>query len=117
MPEPYSQDLREKVIKLIESGKTQAEIARFLEINSSTVYRWNKRYKEEGNCRFKGYHDNKDKIKIKDLKKFEELVKNNDLTLEQYAKELKYVGREGVRGAIKRLGYTYKKTMAISRAQ
>jgi len=40
----YSNDLRKKVIDLVQNGKQQNEVAMLLNIDKSTVYRWNKRY-------------------------------------------------------------------------
>jgi transposase len=46
---PYSLDLREKVIKYLESGKSQQSASKLFELNPSTVNRWWLRYKREGN--------------------------------------------------------------------
>jgi transposase len=109
MPIPYSNDLRKRVISLINKGKKQSHIAKMLDIDKSTIFRWNKSYKRNGNCNFKGYNQNQDKRKITDLVKFEELIKNNNLTLEEYSLELGNVKREAVRITIKKIGYSYKK--------
>ncbi len=109
MPIPYSNDLRKKVISLIKKGKKQSHIAKMLDIDKSTIFRWNKSCKENGNCNFKGYNQNQDKRKITDLVKFEELIKNNNFTLEEYSLELANVKREAVRITIKKIGYSYKK--------
>ena len=109
MPIPYSNDLRNKVISLINKGKKQSHIAKMLDIDKSTIFRWNKSHKGNGNCNFKGYNQNQDKRKITDLVKFEELIKNNNFTLEEYSLELGNVKREAVRITIKKIGYSYKK--------
>ena len=106
---PYSQDLRLKAINLINKGKKQVHIAKMLDIDKSTIFRWNKRYKTEGDCNFKGYNHNEDKCKINDLIAFEELIKNNNCTLEEYSLKLGNVKREAVRMAIIKIGYSYKK--------
>ena len=46
---PYSIDLREKVIKYIESGNSQESASKIFRLNVSTVNRWWLRYKREGN--------------------------------------------------------------------
>jgi transposase len=46
---PYSIDLREKVIKYIESGNSQQSASKIFRLNVSTVNRWWLRYKREGN--------------------------------------------------------------------
>lgn len=45
---PYSQDLRQKVIAAIKSGKSNAEVARTFDISLSTVKRYCKQWKEQG---------------------------------------------------------------------
>jgi transposase len=69
MPIPYSNDLRDKVIDLLKKGKKQSDVAKLLNIDKSTIYRWNIRYKKEGNCNFKGYNNNQDKRRIRDTDK------------------------------------------------
>ncbi len=46
---PYSMDLREKVIKFLESENTQVSAAKTFSLNLSTVKEWHSRYKKEGN--------------------------------------------------------------------
>ena len=45
---PKSLDLRERVIKYIESGHTQGSAAKIFNLNISTFNKWNVRYKREG---------------------------------------------------------------------
>ena len=45
---PYSLDLRSKVIKYIESGKSQSSASKIFSLDPSTVNRWWLRYKREG---------------------------------------------------------------------
>lgn len=45
----YSIDLREKVIKYIESDNSQQSASKIFNLNPSTVSRWWLRYKREGN--------------------------------------------------------------------
>ena len=53
MPIPYSNDLRKKVIDLLITHKQKPkEVASLLNIHPTTITRWHKRYKEEGDCRF-----------------------------------------------------------------
>ena len=47
---PYSQDLRERVIAALESGKTQAEVAAQFDIHKSTLEKWWYRWRDTGSC-------------------------------------------------------------------
>lgn len=106
---PYSNDLRKKALKMIDEGMQQREVSRLLSINRSTLFRWKKRRQLEGDCNFKGYNNNQAKCKITNLVKFEDFIKNNNLTLEEYSLKLGNVKREAVRMAIKKIGYSFKK--------
>jgi transposase len=102
--------IRQKVIDLLKKGKKQSDIAKLLNIDKSTIYRWNKRYKTEGNCKFKGYNNNQDKKKIKNINKFKKIIdENHSFTLEEFSVSIGNVKREAVRLMIKKLGYSYKK--------
>lgn len=39
---------RQRAIELMEAGKTPAEVAEFLAVGRNTVYRWRRRYRQEG---------------------------------------------------------------------
>ena len=115
MPIPYSNDLRQKALNMIDSGILQKEVASILKINRTTLLRWKKRRKEQGNCDFKGYNKNQDKVKIKDIPRFTEFIKKNKLfSLAQMTE--KWQGSNCVMtiyNNLKKLGYSYKKTVAI----
>jgi len=106
----YSNDLRKKVIDLVQNGEEQKKVAALLRIDKSTVYRWCKRYKETGATTPKDYHRNNDKIKV-DLLKIESIVQNNPLlTLSEIATKVGNVTHVTVFYCIKKLGYTFKKS-------
>ena len=110
MPIPYSNDLRKKVIDLINGGMQQKEVARLLSINKSTIFRWNKEYKEKGSCDFKGYNHNKDKIKS-DFHEVRKIVEENPhYTLHMIATMVGNVSHQTISNILKKLGYSFKKT-------
>lgn len=110
MPTPYSNDLRKKVIDLIDGGMQQTEVAKMLSINKSTIFRWYKRYKKEGSCDFKGYNHNKDKIKS-DYNKIQKIIdKNPHYTLHMIADIVGNISHQTISNALKKLGYSFKKT-------
>ncbi len=114
---PYSNDLRKKVINLINSGKSQVEISKLLQIDKITIYRWNKRFKETGNLEFKGYSRNKDKLKI-NPEKIEEIIKQNpSLTLWEIARKIGTVSDVTVLNYLRKLGYSFKKSHGFIKSE
>tara|TARA_B100000959_G_C14829251_1_gene561150 strand:+ start:66 stop:452 length:387 start_codon:yes stop_codon:yes gene_type:complete len=113
MPVPYSNDLRKKVIDLLEvSKKSPKEVSLLLNIHSTTITRWRKRYKEEGSYEFRGYNDNKDKIKIKDPLKIKKIIEKDPFIncyeiVEMIDEDVTDVT---ILNYIRRLGLTFKKT-------
>jgi len=115
MPIPYSNDLRNKAIDMIDQGLEQKEVAKLLSINRTTLHRWQKRKKLEGNCNFKGYNDNQDKIKIKDTSKISDLLKDDPfITAGEIASKLREdITSASISNYIKRLGLTLKKHQSL----
>ena len=78
MPIPYSNDLRSRAISLlVQEKKTQKQVATIFSLTQTTVSRWLKSFNEQGHCNFKGYNNNKDKIKVRDPNQIKELIKVN----------------------------------------
>ena len=51
MPEPYSGDLRERVLRACERGRlSRAKIAVVFQVAESTLYRWRQTWRSEGRC-------------------------------------------------------------------
>ena len=103
---PYSQDLRERVIKFIESGNSQKSAAGLFELNPSTISRWWLRYKREGNYKPRIRIGKKPRVSAVELKIYIEAnpnFKTSDMG--------KHFGMSGA-GAfywLKKLGFSYKK--------
>jgi transposase len=103
---PYDKDLREKVIKYLESGKSQSSATVLFKLNPSTISRWWLRYKKEGHYEARVRIGKKPRVNEKELKKYVDLnpnFKTSDMG--------KYFGMSGA-GALywlKKLGYSYKK--------
>ena len=103
---PYNKDLREKVIKYLESGNSQSTATVLFKLNPSTISRWWLRYKREGHYEARVRIGKKPRVNEKELQKYMELnpsFKASDMG--------KYFGMSGA-GAIywlKKLGYSYKK--------
>ncbi len=65
---PYSLDLRERVIKFIESGNSQKAAAELYQLNPSTINRWWLRYKREGHYSPRVRLGKKPRVNIEQLK-------------------------------------------------
>jgi transposase len=103
---PYSLDLRERVIKYIEGGKSQKLSSILFELNPSTVSRWWLRYKREGHYIPRKRIGKSPRVSAIELRNYIE-AKPNFKTSEMG----KHFGISSV-GAyywLKKLGYSYKK--------
>lgn len=106
----YSNDLRIKAINLIESGKSQIEVYKFLNIGENTIYRWYKKYKKTNDKTYKENYNTGRPSKIRDLNKFKEFIDNNkDSSLHTLANRFGNVSFMSVYRALNKIGYTFKK--------
>ncbi len=48
MPKPYSSDLRQRAIALVEGGQSRRAVARLLDLDKSTVILWVKEFRATG---------------------------------------------------------------------
>ena len=48
MPKPYSSDLRQRAIVLVEGGRSRRAVARLLDLDKSTVILWVKEFRATG---------------------------------------------------------------------
>ncbi len=48
MAKPYSSDLRQRAISLVEGGQSRRAVARLLDLDKSTVILWAKQFRETG---------------------------------------------------------------------
>lgn len=103
---PYSIDLREGVIKFIESGNTQSSAALVFSLNLSTVNRWYLRYRREGNYLPKKRPGAKSKINKKRLSEY--VRANPDAKLKDLSKEFG-ISIWGIYYWLKKPGFSYKK--------
>jgi transposase len=103
---PYSIDLREKVIKFLETGKTQVEASQVFSLNKSTVNRWYNRYRKEGNCLPRKRQGAVAKINQQAL--LEYVGCNPDATLKEISREFG-VSLWGIYYWFRKLGISYKK--------
>jgi transposase len=122
MAKPYSQDLRERVIKAIDDGHTRDEVATLFDIGIATVGRYVKRQRQTGSLKpdkFGGHQ----RYKLADHEqKVRELVETeSDQTLLELRDQLAVDGIEVSKSALDRFlrasGLTYKKNSVRHRAK
>lgn len=106
MTKSYSNDLRERIIEYLDSGRNYEEASNLFKVSVSAIGRWYRRYKEEGTYQAKTRGGSKKKI---DLNGLEEYVKaNENMTLKAAAKEFN-LSSFTISYWLRKLGYSYKK--------
>ncbi len=103
---PYSLDLRERVIKFLESGNTQILAAKVFSLNLSTVNRWHLRHLREGNCAPRKRLGAKSKVDQKRLESY--IISNPDAKLRDLS-AIFGVSIWGIYYWLGKLGFSYKK--------
>ena len=91
----YSIDLRERVIKSVESGISQIQTAKIYKIGLNTVNRWWHRYKKEGLFTAKARGGSCGKVNAQELRLYVE--QNSDKTLIEIGKVFKVAQYIGIR--------------------
>jgi transposase len=107
MSRPYSNDLRERVIKNYEEGMPKEKLVEIFKIGISTLNRWIRNYLKTGSIEpRKRSRYRKRKVEDEDLKKYIEA--HPSATLEQMAQHFK-VRAVSIWHRLKKLGITRKK--------
>ena len=106
---PYSLDLRKKVIKYLNTGKSQRSASETFDLNPSTINRWWLRYRREGHYSPKLRLGRRPRLSLSEVKHYIETnpnFKSSDMG--------KHFGMTGA-GALywlKKLGFSYKKKIS-----
>ena len=116
MAKPFSQDLRERMVRAVQAGRSRHEAARIFGVSASCVIKLMQRYEATGECRpskFGGYKrpilaDHEDQVRA--------LVRAQpDRTVTELWRELTAlgieVGRSSVGRFLQRLQLTFKKKL------
>lgn len=112
MARAYSQDLRVRVIEVIESKKmTKAEASRVFNLSRNTIDLWLKRKAETGSCEAKKIKPTGGEHKIKDWDKFREFVRlHGDKTQEEMAQLWEEpISAKSISRGLKKMGFSRKK--------
>lgn len=113
MGAPYSQDLRQKAIEAVESGKPRDQVCEVFNLHRNTLSRWLKQYRETGTYQAKqGYQKGHSNI-ITDWDKFTAFVQiHGDKTQAEMAQLWEApVSEDTIGRALKRIGFTRKKRL------
>ena len=109
-----SLDLRKRVTEYVKSEHTYREAAERFSMNDSSVYRWMKLLREKGSLEVKPTPRSPHKLFLEPLKKY--VDERPDSYIREIAEHFK-CGKNAVFKALKKLGYTRKKTKNLSRTE
>lgn len=91
MAVPYSNDLRERIIKAAEKGMKVSEIADIFGVKPSTIYKYKKQHRETGDFRIRpqnqGRNSKLNKDQIEQVRQI--ILDKPDITLGEMVEELK----------------------------
>ena len=109
MTNPYSQDLRERAVDLVEMGMSVKKVALLLKIGAKTIYLWLKRKLTEGTIEARKNWRKGHSCKVTDLEEFKEFVENHQgLTAKEMA-EIRGISTKTMCKWLKRIDFTRKK--------
>jgi len=112
----YSTDLRQRILRAVDQGHRQAEIAGAFQVSVATIKRYLKQRRETGQVNVKPIPGRPPKKRAAvEAELSTQLAAHTDVTLEQHcqlwnATHGEQVSRDTMRRAIARLGWTRKKS-------
>src|SRR5579859_3953334 len=118
----YSVDLRERVLRAVDLGRSRAEIVQMFGVSLATIKRYLKQRREEGHVRPKAIPGRPPKKRAQvEADVLPQLQAHHDATLEQHCAMWEQthgerVSRWTMSRAIKRLGWTRKKSRSGQRS-
>ncbi len=119
MPASYSYDLRTKVINAIDDGIGKTQASRIFQISRNTIDLWLKKREETGDYRAEVGYQRGYNAKISDLEKFREFAETHgSLTQKEMAEKWsEKISERTIGKALKKLNYTRKKNLWVSRTR
>lgn len=109
---PYSEDLRKKAMKLVDSGKKVEKVAKILDIAPVSLYRWKKQRETIGSLAPKKDWRKGHGHKIPDLEKFKAFAEENKgLTAIEMAEKWGNITPKTIRKFLHRIGFSQKKRL------
>jgi transposase len=120
MPKPYSQDLRERVVRAVEAGASCREAAATFEIGVSSAIRWVAQLRQSGSVAAKPMGGKRSPLDAHKDWLLELIAAEPDLTLQEIRARLAARGMIVAASSVWRFcdrhGLTFKKKLACSRA-
>ena len=112
MPRSYSQDLREKLMSQLESGRlTQRQAGELFSVSPRTISRWLRRYRATGSyARLPNTHR---RLVIQDLDSFREKALSRPDQTQSGLAEFYGASRSVIHRALGRAGISYKKNLLV----
>jgi transposase len=121
MPNPYSAEMRERVIERVESGASRREAAENFEISASAAVKWLQRWRDTGSCVAKPRGGSISPLEKRAKWLLSLVAKQPDLTLAEVLATMRKQGIAGSRTAVWRFfarhDITFKKKSARSRTR
>lgn len=104
-------------MKALDGGMNKTEASKIFNISRNTINLWLMRRKESGDYRAKKGYQQGDNPKIKDLEEFQEFVqKHSSQTQKEMAEAWgEKISDQTISKALKKIGFTRKKNLRISR--
>jgi transposase len=117
MPVPYSYDLRRKVIEAIDGGMGKTQASKIFRISRSTINLWLHRREETGDYRAEDGYQRGYGAKITDLEEFKKFArKHGSQTQKEMAQAWQgEISDKTIGKALKKIGFTRKKNLRLSR--
>ena len=122
MARPYSRDLRERVVRAVESGVSRRKAAAVFGVGIATVIEWMRVWRDSGQLEAKPMGgDHNSRLKQERAWLLERVAAAPDLTLEEIRAELAERGKPVGYGTVWRFfaaeGISFKKKRARQRAR
>lgn len=117
MPASYSYDLRTKVINAIDGGMGKTQASRIFQMSRNTIDTWLKKREETGDYQGKVGYQKGYNPKIADLEEFQRFVQVNGSKTQAEMAEAwaEQISDRTIGKALKKIGYTRKKNLRLSR--
>lgn len=117
MPAPYSYDLRSKVIEAIDGGMGKIQASKIFKISRNTINLWLIKRKEIGDYRAKKGYQAGYGAKISDLDSFRKFARQHGSKTQKEMAEVwgEKISDQTIGKALKKIGFTRKKNLRLSR--
>lgn len=114
MPAPYPLELKERVMRVLDSGMRITNISKLFNISRDTIYKWKNSKEKTGSIQLKTNYQKGHSHKIQDLEKFKNFIEEyKDKTTQELAILWKDISPSTITKYMRKCGLTYKKKLFI----